>query len=1165
MKRDCVSADTSLVLLSAAFSCGGAVAHSWESLAGRQRSPSIHSLGVMSTAKPLAVPAARTWNMCMLAHVDHGKSALSDALVASNGHISVRTAGHVRYMDSRADEQRRGITMKSSSIALGARNEKGDLQIINLVDSPGHVDFSGEVEAALRVCDGCLVVVDVVEGVCVQTVAVLKAALESGVVPCLVLNKVDRLFCELHLGVDEAYWRILRVLEQVNVVMGVREVEDMMARADIGYEDGGEWEVEDDVGDDGSSGYFSPEKGNVVFASATDGWAFRIQDFASIFAKKFGISERVLRKTLWGDYVLMAKTKKIVRKSRRAKATDNRKVMFVQMVLTSLHSVYDSIMSTANDLDLAIEKRTKIVEKLGLSLTNRDLKHKDATVALRAIMSTWLPAASALLGAITSKLPTAAVAQRDQSRLGVLWPHMTEMFEPESSGALQKKSVEGALSDDHAPALAFVTKMIEPVGKDSASGGKMNIRMPKPRDESTVTDGGESKSLDQSGEILDDKDNSPGLVAFARILSGTLTVGDTVFVYGPRYFVRPDGSFDATTVSEGKIEALYLLMGRDMDTVSMATAGSIVGIAGLSDVVLKTATVSSLPPGSCLSLCSSGRTAALGASRDAVVRVAVEPHLPGDVPALQKGLRKLNQADPAVDTYVSSNGEHVIAASGELHLERCLLDLRERFAPGIKIHISPPIISFLETVVGGISAPPLRDLQDGFKLAASSASFVPLSSGKKETTSESIDDTEASSILSLVLEGVDTPVDNNYTSPNGRTTGPSRPWGVVVEGTDEYEIVMGKSSTSVAWKELDGHLLQRGRFVIVGNDAFSYRLCGAAVPANLATVLDEAGAIVRESSLSGKADESPLSADATEKLRERLHHAIEQDAEDGGLRAGLKKDFVDFWGEKVFRNLLSCGPRRFGSNLLVGPQRSGSLPIWLEDLLCSQSEESRTANSSAQNALLPKELENAIITGFQLGVQSGPLCEEPIHGFALFVDEIKQSESTLPSSLAGLAIGSTKEAVRLAFLNASPRVMEASLDVDVSVSADALGRMYTVLAKRRGRVLLEDMKDGVNIFNVTAVIPLTESFGFAEALRKQTSGFASAQMTFRRWEAVDVDPFWVPKTEEEKEDIAAEDATETNNNLARKLLTGVRRRKGLRLEDKIVQNAEKQRTLSRKK
>jgi len=174
-------------------------------------------------------------NMSVIAHVDHGKSTLTDSLVAAAGIIAKEDAGNVRMTDTRQDEKDRGITIKSTGISLYftladedcPKDAKGNEFLINLIDSPGHVDFSSEVTAALRVTDGGLVVVDVVEGVCVQTETVLRQALGERIVPLLTINKLDRGYLELQLQPEDMYQGFVKIIESANVIIGTYREEIM--------------------------------------------------------------------------------------------------------------------------------------------------------------------------------------------------------------------------------------------------------------------------------------------------------------------------------------------------------------------------------------------------------------------------------------------------------------------------------------------------------------------------------------------------------------------------------------------------------------------------------------------------------------------------------------------------------------------------------------------------------------------------------------------------------------------------------------------------------------------------------------------------------------------------------------------------------------------------
>ncbi len=247
--------------------------------------------------------------------------------------------------------------------------------LINLIDSPGHIDFSSEVSTASRLCDGALVLVDAVEGVCSQTVTVLRQTWIEHLKPLLVINKIDRLITELKMSPGEAYLHMSQLLEQVNAVIGSfyqgeRMEEDLQWRERVeervtaaaakeqerterraaqttngsNSEDvesvaaistNGDFEEKDD-----EDLYFAPEKNNVIFSSATDGWAFTVRQFASLYEKKLGLKCSVLERVLWGDFYLEPRTKRVLgSKHLKGRAL---KPMFVQLVLDNIWAVYEA-------------------------------------------------------------------------------------------------------------------------------------------------------------------------------------------------------------------------------------------------------------------------------------------------------------------------------------------------------------------------------------------------------------------------------------------------------------------------------------------------------------------------------------------------------------------------------------------------------------------------------------------------------------------------------------------------------------------------------------------------------------------------------------------------------------------------------------------------------
>jgi elongation factor 2 len=221
----------------------------------------------------------RIRNIGIVAHIDHGKTTLSDNLLAGAGMISEELAGKQLFMDSDEEEQARGITIDASNVSM-VHEYGGQEYLINMIDTPGHVDFGGDVTRAMRAVDGAVVVVDAVEGTMPQTETVLRQALKEGVRPVLFINKVDRLVNELKVDQQEMQIRLGKVIDKVNKL--IKGMNEKM------YNDG--WKLD-------------AAKGTVAFGSALYNWAV-----SAPYMQKSGVSFKdVFEKCNAGDMKWLAK------------------------------------------------------------------------------------------------------------------------------------------------------------------------------------------------------------------------------------------------------------------------------------------------------------------------------------------------------------------------------------------------------------------------------------------------------------------------------------------------------------------------------------------------------------------------------------------------------------------------------------------------------------------------------------------------------------------------------------------------------------------------------------------------------------------------------------------------------------------------------------------
>ncbi|KAG0014479.1 Cytoplasmic GTPase/eEF2-like protein (ribosomal biogenesis) [Podila clonocystis] len=865
----------------------------------------------------------------------------------------------------------------------------------------------------------------------------------------------------------EAYIHLNKILEQVNAVMGTFFSENVMEEdyrkkaekkkdqegkesSTTGLEDTfSDWHVETQ---DDSHIYFHPSQGNVIFASAIDGWAFRVDQFAAIYAQKLGMKETVLRKCLWGDFYLDPKTKRVIGyKGLKGRAL---KPLAIHLVLDNVWKVYDVVVVQPDR-----EMTEKVVKSLNLKVLPRDMRSKDTRAILTTIFSQWLPLSTCVLLAVVEQLPSPPAAQK------IRMPKMLHPFvtnPPEATEDWEKGMIN---CDPSSGVVAYVSKMVS-VPLDVLPKNKRKVLTAEEmRQRGRITReqliaSAKAAEIGEAGVHLDvdevienrarmeaeeraaaeELEGKEALIGFSRIYSGTVRVGQKLKVLGPKY----DPAHPTLHCSEVTVDSLFMIMGRDLIGLDQVPAGNVFGIGGLEGHVLKYGTLWSAEWEGGQNLVGKGLETA------PIVRVALEPENPSQMAQLVRGLQLLNQADPSVQVLTQETGEHVILTSGE-------------------ISMSEPIVPFRETA---IDAPA--------QIVTSSAMSANEAAQAREQQAEKL-------------------ITKSETGARGtiNATTPNRHARLVVRTVPIPE-------------ELKKYLLEHAE----------------QIQTYVETTL-------------GLKDLTAF------EEHEKIKTKVAQDLATLFAKAG------EDWKGKD-KDILAFGPRRIGPNLLIN-----NLGV-----------DFQRRNSSEDSSLTIQDLAESVQTGFQIATNSGPLCGEPMQGMAFFVQEVEiledaqnndSSEGRSKMAVSsGQLITTMRDACRLGFLEWSPRLMLAMYSCDIQTTADVLGKVYAVIARRKGKILHEEMKEGTPFFSIQALLPVVESFGFSDDIRKKTSGAASPQLIFSHFELLDIDPFWVPNTVEELEDLGEKADRE---NIAKKYMDVVRKRKGLFVEQKIVEHAEKQRTL----
>eukprot|EP00127_Corallochytrium_limacisporum_P006757 Clim_evm27s235 gene=Clim_evmTU27s235 len=629
--------------------------------------------------------------IALVGHQGHGKTSLADLLIEQTHHCQITEGMQLKWTDTLYTEQRRGCSLQVNGFSTVLEDSGRKSRLLHILDTPGHPNFGDEVACALRMSDGAVLVVDVVEGLMVGTRLVMQQCVRAGVPMTLCLTKLDRLIMDLRLPPNDGYAKIQHVIEELNA-------EIMALNGGSAY----------------SQKYFMPASGNVIFACCGQlNFTFSLYtvakrlildrrqarhdkgrqgksknghkdrhgrslnkrlvpktaadmsdpDFLIQFEElllqdvspkandedthgdnggeepkvKFDAEAKRISRCLFGAWSYDSDRGGFVRLADGS--TKDNKLTFVQFVLEPMYKLF------ARTIEGAEKELSDLLRSVGIKLSKKDLGANTLPLLRKVCTRYYGPVHVSFVDLVIGHCPSSTDWHAHR------WENMLRTVRSSDDTRIDVYDVDDLpRCDPHGPLLAQVVKMA-------------------PLDIS----GQPEKAI---GDPMDETDSSSRLLCWVRILSGTMKSGSTVHLLGSA-FSQEDMEEHFTR----RITKLYLPGGRYKVPVQAVGAGNICLVAGIDGPVEKTATILQSSATGLASLSSLGSTLPVLSApvlpSQPVVHISAEPIVPRELPLMMEALRCCTKVYPALEVVVEESGLKIIKGTGELYLDCVMHDLRE--------------------------------------------------------------------------------------------------------------------------------------------------------------------------------------------------------------------------------------------------------------------------------------------------------------------------------------------------------------------------------------------------------------------------------------------------------------------------------------------------------